>query len=86
MSLELSERQRATVATAITIVAAFVIVCALGLIFYLLGIFVARFSNVFLPLAVAAVIAFYVFHKCHPYHVCARSVVHRSHGFHAFQV
>ncbi len=61
MGIRLSERQQLTVAAAITIVSAFVIVCAVGAIVWLLGTFVARFSNVFLPLAVAGVLAL-VFH------------------------
>jgi predicted PurR-regulated permease PerM len=60
MQLELSERQRTTVATAVTILSACVIVVAIGALFYLLGAFVTRFSNVFLPLAVAAVAALVV--------------------------
>lgn len=57
MQLDLSERQRATVAAAMTILAALVIVLAIGGLLWLLGLFVGRFSNVFLPLAVAAVAA-----------------------------
>lgn len=57
MQLELSDRQRATISTALTIVAGFVILCAIGAILWLLGAFVSRFSNVFLPIAVAAVAA-----------------------------
>ncbi len=57
MNLELSERQRTTVAAAITIVAAVVIVVAVGGLFWLIGAFFSRFSNVFLPLAVAGVAA-----------------------------
>jgi predicted PurR-regulated permease PerM len=57
MNLELSERQRSTVAAAITIVAAVVIVVAVGGLFWLIGAFFNRFSNVFLPLAVAGVAA-----------------------------
>ena len=61
MPISLSERQQLTVAAAVTIVSAFVIVCAVGGIVWLLGTFAARFSNVFLPLAVAGVLAL-VFH------------------------
>jgi predicted PurR-regulated permease PerM len=53
----MSDRQRTTVVTAITIVAVFVIVVFVAAIFWGLGAFVARFSNVFLPLAVAGVLA-----------------------------
>ncbi|MEE4272378.1 MAG: AI-2E family transporter [Thermoanaerobaculales bacterium] len=55
MSLEFSERQQSTVAAAVTILAAVIIVGAIGLVCWVLGAFVNRFSNVFLPLAVAAV-------------------------------
>jgi len=55
MPIELSERQRSTVATAVTILSAAVIVIAVGAIFWLVGAFLSRFSNIFLPLAVAAV-------------------------------
>jgi predicted PurR-regulated permease PerM len=57
MTLELSERQHNTVAAAITILSAIIIVAAIGLVCWLIGAFVNRFSNVFLPLAVAAVAA-----------------------------
>lgn len=57
MQLELSERQQATVGVAVTILAAVVIVVVVAALFWLLGTFVSSFSNVFLPLAVAAVAA-----------------------------
>ena len=60
MKLELSDRQIKTVGAAITIVSAFIILVAVGAILFLIGLFVSRFSNVFLPLAVAAVAAFVV--------------------------
>lgn len=62
--IELSSKQRATVASAITILATFVILVAVAAILYLIGIFFARFSSVFLPLAVAAVMAFVL----HPFY------------------
>lgn len=58
MQIELSERQRATVAAAATIAAAAVILAAAVALFWAIGSFFAAFSNVFLPLAVAAVLAF----------------------------
>ena len=58
MQIELSERQRATVAAAATIAAAAVILAAVVALFWVIGTFFAAFSNVFLPLAVAAVLAF----------------------------
>jgi predicted PurR-regulated permease PerM len=61
MPLKLSERQQAAVAAAVTILAAVVILCAVAGLFWLLGTFFRAFSNVFLPLAVAAVAAL-VFH------------------------
>jgi len=57
MPLELSERQQSTVATAITILSAIIIIAAIALVCWLVGAFVNRFANVFLPLAVAAVAA-----------------------------
>lgn len=57
MPLELSERQQATVSTAITILATLVILAAVGGVFWGIGLFVRQFSNVLLPLAVAAVLA-----------------------------
>ena len=57
MRLELSERQQRTVAAAMTIVAAMVIVLLVAAVFWLIGLFFNAFSNVFLPLAVAAVAA-----------------------------
>ncbi len=58
MQIELSERQRATVAAAATIAAAAVILAAAAALFWAVGAFFAAFSSVFLPLAVAAVLAF----------------------------
>jgi len=57
MPLELSERQQNTVAAAVTILSTLIIIAAIGLICWLIGAFVNHFSNVFLPLAVAAVAA-----------------------------
>jgi predicted PurR-regulated permease PerM len=57
MPIELSSRQQNTVATAITILAAVIIVAAIGLVLWVFGAFFSRFANVFLPLAVAAVAA-----------------------------
>ena len=57
MRLELSERQRSTIAAAVTTLAACVLLLAAGSLLFLIGAFVTRFSNVFLPLAVAAVMA-----------------------------
>lgn len=56
-ALRLSERQHATVAAAVTVLATVVIFCALGALVWLLSLFLRTFSNVFLPLAVAAVVA-----------------------------
>ncbi len=52
-----SDRQRATVAAAITVVSAFVVVCAVAALLWLIGAFFNTFSGVFLPLAVAGIIA-----------------------------
>jgi predicted PurR-regulated permease PerM len=71
MQIDLSQRQQQTVAAAITIVAALVIVCAVGGLLWLLGAFVARFSSVFLPLAVAGVAALVL----HPYYALLRERV-----------
>ena len=57
MNVELSDRQQQTIATAMTILAAVVILAAISLVVWLLAQFVGRFSNVFLPLAVAAIAA-----------------------------
>jgi predicted PurR-regulated permease PerM len=57
MPLELSPRQHATVVTALTVLSAVVVVAAVGGLFWLVSLFLERFSHVFLPLAVAAVAA-----------------------------
>ena len=54
---ELSARQQATVATAITVVSAFVVICAVAALLWLVGAFFTTFSGVFLPLAVAGIVA-----------------------------
>jgi predicted PurR-regulated permease PerM len=60
MALELSEKQQVTVATAITILSAVVIILAVGTLFWLVGAFFVKFSAIFLPVAVAAVVALVV--------------------------
>jgi len=55
--LKLTEKQQATVAFAITLVCAVVIVCFVGVVFFLLGLFISKFSNILLPLAVAGILA-----------------------------
>ncbi len=60
MEFQLSERQQATAAAAITVLSAVVIILAVATLFYLVGSFFVRFSAVFLPLAVAAVAALVV--------------------------
>ncbi|MEE8277150.1 MAG: AI-2E family transporter [Thermoanaerobaculia bacterium] len=68
----MSERQQTAVAAALTILAAVVIVCAVGGLFWLIGTFLRRFSTVFLPLAVGALAAL-VFH---PYYGWLRERLH----------
>lgn len=51
----MSERQRATTSVAVTILAALVIVLAVLGLFWVFGHFLIRFSNVFMPVAVAGV-------------------------------
>lgn len=55
MPLELSERQQTAVSTAITILAVFVILAGVGALLWVLATFIGAFSNVILPLVVAAV-------------------------------
>ncbi len=57
MPVQLSERQQAAVSSAITILAAFVIVAAVAAVLWTVAAFVGAFANVILPLAVAAVAA-----------------------------
>ncbi len=57
MPLQFSERQQSAVSTAVTILAAFVIVTAIAVVLWTVAAFVGKFSNVILPLAVAAVAA-----------------------------
>ncbi len=60
MAIEFSDRQRATIAAAITILSAVVILVAIGALFWIVGTFFVKFSAVFLPLAVAMVAALVV--------------------------
>jgi predicted PurR-regulated permease PerM len=60
MGLEFSDRQRTTIAAAITILSAVVILLAIGTLFWIIGAFFVKFSAVFLPLAVAMVAALVV--------------------------
>ncbi len=55
--MELSERQQRTVATAITLVSALVILAAVVGLLWLLAALVGKFSHVLLPLAVAGIAA-----------------------------
>jgi predicted PurR-regulated permease PerM len=64
MALKLTERQSTTVATALTILAAVVILLAVAGLFWLIAYFLRTFSGVFLPLAVGAVAAL----VCQPYY------------------
>ncbi len=57
MQLDLSPRQQETIANALTILAAAIIIAAVALLFWGLGTFVSRFSGIFLPLAVSGVAA-----------------------------
>lgn len=75
MPLELSERQQNTVAAAVTILSTLIIIAAIGLICWLIGAFVNHFSNVFLPLAVAAVAAL-VFNPFYDW-ICAKLRGHK---------
>ncbi len=56
-AVKLTDRQWATVAAAVTVVSAFVIICAVAALLWLVGAFFNTFSGVFLPLAVAGIIA-----------------------------
>ena len=55
--LMLSERQRVTIATALTILAVVVIIGAAGALIWLVAVFLGKFSSVFMPLAVGGVAA-----------------------------
>jgi len=60
MAIEFTERQRTTIANAITILSAVVIIVAVGALIWIVGAFFVRFSAIFLPVAVAAVAAMVV--------------------------
>ena len=74
MPLQLSERQQVTVASAVTVLATLIILLTVAGVFWLIGTFFATFANVFLPLAVAGVLALVV----RPYHEWLRSRLHLS--------
>ena len=57
MPFQLSEQQQKTIATALTILAAVIILAALTVLLWVIGRFLRTFSAVLLPLAVAAVAA-----------------------------
>lgn len=57
MPFQLSPRQQMTAAAAITVLSAVVIIAAVGVLVYLLGLFVQTFSHIFLPVAVAGIAA-----------------------------
>jgi predicted PurR-regulated permease PerM len=69
MALKLTERQATTVATAVTILAAVVILFTVAGVLWLLAYFLRSFSGVFLPLAVGAVAAL----VCRPYYEILRT-------------
>jgi predicted PurR-regulated permease PerM len=64
MALTFSEKQAATVTTAVTTLSMLVILLVVGGIFWLLALFLRAFSGVFLPVAVGAVAAL----VCRPYY------------------
>lgn len=55
--MKLSERQKRTIAAALTVISAVIIIAAISALVYLLSSFVGRFAHVLLPLAVAGVTA-----------------------------
>ncbi len=55
--IDLSKRQKTTIAAAATVLAATILLAAVALLLWGVGNFLGRFSNVFLPLAVAGVVA-----------------------------
>jgi predicted PurR-regulated permease PerM len=55
--MELTERQKTVIGTAVTVLSLVIILAAVGGLFWLVGTFFRRFSQVFLPLAVAGVAA-----------------------------
>ncbi len=57
MELSLGPRQKSAIGTALTLLAAVVILASLGGIFFAIGMFFSTFSGVFLPVAVAGVVA-----------------------------
>jgi predicted PurR-regulated permease PerM len=61
--MDLSDRQKRVVATAVTTLSLVVILAALAALVWLIALFLRAFSHVFLPLAVAAVAAL----VCRPY-------------------
>jgi predicted PurR-regulated permease PerM len=64
MALEFSDRQSRTVAAAITTIATLVIILAVGMLGWLMAMFLRAFAGVFLPLALGAVAAL----VCRPYY------------------
>jgi predicted PurR-regulated permease PerM len=68
MPISFSDRQEQTIAAALTTVATLVIVLAIGLLGWLLAVFIGYFSGVFLPLAVGAIAAL----VCRPYYEVLR--------------
>jgi predicted PurR-regulated permease PerM len=56
--MDLSDRQKSVVATAVTTLSLVVILAAISALFWIAATFLKAFSHVFLPLAVAAVAAF----------------------------
>jgi len=61
--MDLSERQKNVAAAAVTVLSVVVMLAAFGALFWLATLFFGRFSHVFLPLAVAGVVAL----VCMPY-------------------
>jgi predicted PurR-regulated permease PerM len=61
--LELSDRQKHIVAAAVTVLSVATILAALAGVFWLIAVFVGRFSHIFLPVAVAGIGAL----VCDPY-------------------
>lgn len=57
MALEFSDRQKSTITTAITVVSVVVVLGAVGACLYAIGWFFARFAGVFMPVAVAGMLA-----------------------------
>ena len=70
--IEFTQRQQRIIAAAVTVLGLVTVLAAIGALVYVIAAFFGKFANVFLPLAVAGILAM----VCDPYHEWLQKRLH----------